>query len=272
MLENVRVGFIGAGKMAQAICKGFTASKLVKPENITVSSTGTNSVNVEAMLQLSVKVTRSNFEVMTCSDIVIIAVKPHIVTTVLKEISSQEIKDKLVVSVAAGITIEKIEKFLPPCTKVIRVMPNTPCLVQCGASVCSPGYACKKEDCEKVVKLMSSIGICHVAPEKLLDGVTGLSGSGPAYVFQMVEAMSDGGVKQGLPRDLATKLAAQTLMGAAKMVLETGLHPGALKDAVTSPGGTTITGLHELEKGGLRAALISAVEAAAKKASELNHS
>ncbi|CAD5123857.1 DgyrCDS12163 [Dimorphilus gyrociliatus] len=269
---NLKIGFIGAGKMAQAICKGFIISKLIKAENVSASSTGMNTSNVESMKNIGVRMANSNADVMHSSDIIIIAVKPHIVSTVLQEINCIEMKSKLFVSVAAGITLEKIEELLPKNTRAIRVMPNTPCLVQCGASVCSPGSSATKEDCDMIVKLMSSIGICHVAPERLLNGVTGLSGSGPAYVFQMVEAMSDGGVKQGLPRDLATKLAAQTLMGAAKMVLETGLHPGALKDAVTSPGGTTISGLHELEKGGLRAALMCAVEAAAKRASELSHS
>ena len=187
----------------------------------------------------------------------------------LNEIKPAFTGKHLLVSIAAGVTLNKLEAGLPMKSRVIRVMPNTPALVGAAASGYALGTHATPEDGELAQQLLSAVGVAFSVKESLLDAVTGLSGSGPAYVFQIIEALSDGGVASGLPRDVATQLAAQTLLGAAKMVLETGQHPGALKDMVTSPGGTTIDGLHELEKGRVRAALMNAVRAATNKSKEL---
>jgi pyrroline-5-carboxylate reductase len=173
------------------------------------------------------------------------------------------------ISIAAGVTLARLEAALPAGARVIRVMPNTPALVGEAAAAFALGKSATAADGELAKKLLSAVGIAFLVKESLLDAVTGLSGSGPAYVYQFIEALSDGGVAAGLPRDISTKLAAQTVLGAAKMVLETGQHPGALKDQVTSPGGTTIEGLHELEKGKLRATVMSAVRAATEKSKKL---
>jgi pyrroline-5-carboxylate reductase len=265
--ENLTVGFLGAGRMAQALSKGFITSGLVRAENMIASDVDPGILKFIA--ESGVKTTLSNEEVVEKSRVIIIAVKPHIVSPALTEVARVVTKDHLIVSIAAGITIETIQGLLPAGTRVIRVMPNTPALVLCGASVYSPGFASTAADGHLVASLFSSIGICETLPEPYLDAVTGLSGSGPAYAFMAIEAMADGGVRMGLPRDTAQKLAAQTLMGAAKMVLETGSHPGVLKDGVCSPGGTTIAAVQSLEKDSFRAALINAVESATKRSKEL---
>jgi len=201
--------------------------------------------------------------------VLFLAVKPDQVAGVLGEIEPQlDPKRHLLVSIAAGVTLARLEAAAPG-QRFIRVMPNTPALVGASASACAGGSAVTKADGDLILQLLGSVGLVFGVREKLLDAVTGLSGSGPAYAFLMIEALADGGVAAGLPRDIAQKLAAQTLLGAAKMVLETGLHPGALKDAVCSPGGTTIEAIHELERGGVRAALISAVRASAEKSKQL---
>jgi pyrroline-5-carboxylate reductase len=187
----------------------------------------------------------------------------------LERLSGDVRHQSLLVSVAAGVPISTYTQALGGDVRIVRVMPNTPCLVGVGASGYSLGGGANAGDGQLVRRMLETVGIAVEVPEPLLDAVTGLSGSGPAYVYQMIEALSDGGVRVGLPRHIATQLAAQTLLGAARMVLDTGEHPGALKDAVTSPGGTTIAGLHELEKGGLRAALMNAVVAATERAREL---
>ena len=202
-------------------------------------------------------------------DLVFLAVKPQYVKAALAELSEVLNPDQLVVSIAAGITISTLEENLPAGQRVMRVMPNTPCLIGKGACGVSSGTHATQTDSDTVCQLLETIGLVERLPESLLDAVTGLSGSGPAYVFQMIEALSDGGVLVGLPRATATRLAAQTLAGAAEMLLQTGKHPGVLKDAVTSPGGTTIAGLQALEQAGLRAALIDAVQAATVRSKEL---
>jgi pyrroline-5-carboxylate reductase len=178
-------------------------------------------------------------------------------------------RGKLVVSGAAGISVASLAAGLGPEARVVRVMPNTPALVGEGAAAYCLGPGVSPEDEALVLRLLESVGIARRVPEGLMDAATGLCGSGPAFVYAMIEALSDGGVRVGLPRDLATAMAAQTVLGAARMVLETGLHPGVLKDQVTSPGGTTIAGLHALERGALRATLIDAVQAAALRSAEL---
>lgn len=203
------------------------------------------------------------------ANVILLAVKPDQVNDVLAEARPHFTDKHLLVSIAAGVTLARMESVLPPGARVVRVMPNTPALVGASASAFALGKSAIAEDGQLAQKLFSSVGVAYQVKESLLDAVTGLSGSGPAYVFLMIEALSDGGVAAGLPRDIATKLAAQTLLGSAKLLLETGQHPGALKDMVTSPGGTTIEGIHELEKGGLRAALMNAVRAAADKSRKL---
>ncbi|XP_076456945.1 pyrroline-5-carboxylate reductase 3-like isoform X1 [Babylonia areolata] len=261
------VGFIGGGRMTQAIARSFIGSGLVHPNNITISDP--SSQVRETFKELGVNIAKDNREVVSRSDMVVLSVKPNVMRPVLEEVSSAVSQNNLVVSIAAGIPLSTIEQLLPSGTRVIRLMPNTPCLVQAGATVVACGSAAKPRDRDLVTKLWESVGLCEQGTEKILDAVTGLSGSGPAYAFTAIEAMADGGVKMGMPRDMAIKLAAQTLLGAAKMVVETGKHPGQLKDEVCSPGGTTISAIHVLEKNGFRSTLIDAVEAATLKAREL---
>ncbi|XP_071100970.1 pyrroline-5-carboxylate reductase 2-like [Haliotis cracherodii] len=264
---DIMVGFIGAGRMAQALASGFIASGLVRAGNIRASDPDPKSLN--CIKELGVNVTRDNKEIVTRSSLVVIAVKPQVVEPVLQEVFSAVSSNNLFMSIASGISISTIEQNLPKGTRVLRVMPNTPSLVRAGAAVVSRGSAVEEGDTSLVTSLMNSVGLCEESQEMLLDVVTGVSGSGPAYAFAAIEALSDGGVKMGLPRDLAMKLAAQTMLGAAKMVLESGKHPGQLKDEVCSPGGTTIAAMHKLEKAGFRGALIDAVEAATLRAREL---
>ncbi|KAK0045661.1 pyrroline-5-carboxylate reductase 2 [Biomphalaria pfeifferi] len=265
---NKTVGFIGGGRMAQAITKGFISSGLVQAKNIYVSDSSEQML--EVLEGIGVNTTKDNKSVVEKSDLIMIAVKPNIVSCVLKEVAPVVITEKhLFVSIAAGITIRSIELNLPPGTHVVRVMPNTPALVQAGASVVASGSNAVPEDLVVVQAMLRTVGICDECPEYLLDAVTGVSGSGPAYAFAAIEALSDGGVKMGLPRELSTKLAAQTLLGAAKMVLETGKHPGQLKDEVCSPAGTTISAMHVLEQNGFRGLWMDAVEAATLRAKEL---
>ncbi|CAG5132997.1 unnamed protein product [Candidula unifasciata] len=269
--SQTKIGFIGCGRMAQAMAKGFLSSGLVTAGQIIASDT--SDVMLEQLRETGVRTTHDNLELVLNSDIVVISVKPHVVKVILQEVAPVvQTQRHLFVSIAAGITIRAIEQSLPQGTHVVRVMPNTPALVQAGASVMAPGSHALKSDVKVVRSLLSTIGICEESSEALLDAVTGLSGSGPAYAFVAIESLADGGVKMGLPRDLALKLAAQTLLGAAKMVLETGKHPGQLKDEVCSPGGTTIAAVYALEKNGFRGALIDAVEAATLRAKELGSS
>jgi pyrroline-5-carboxylate reductase len=268
MAANLTVGFLGAGKMAQALAGGFIRGGLVSAGNIIASD-----INAQARETFSkglgAKTTGFNPDVVKGADTVIIAVKPDQVAPLLREIEPFLTDKHLLLSIAAGVTIGRIESDLPDGTRVIRVMPNTPALVGASASGFALGKSATMEDSQLANKLLSAVGIAFQVKESLLDAVTGLSGSGPAYAYMIIEALSDGAVAAGLPRDIATRLAAQTLLGAAKMVLDTNSHPGALKDMVTSPGGTTIEGVHELEKGGLRAALMNAVRAATEKAKKL---
>jgi pyrroline-5-carboxylate reductase len=199
----------------------------------------------------------------------ILAVKPQNMAVLLAEIRPSAAARHLIISIAAGVTLSQLADGVGADRRLIRVMPNTPCLVGASAAGYAAAPTATAADCRLVDRLMSSVGKAFALPEKLLDAVTGHSGSGPAYVFLMIEALSDGGVLVGLPRDVATQLAAQTVFGAARMLLETNQHPGVLKDQVASPGGTTIAGLHALEKAGFRAALMDAVQAATERATEL---
>jgi pyrroline-5-carboxylate reductase len=214
----------------------------------------------------------SNPELVGKARVLILAVKPGQVDEVLAEIRPRFTRHHLLISIAAGVPLSRLEAGLGGRARVIRVMPNTPALVGASASGFAVGKSARPGDASLALRLLSSVGVAYQVKEALLDAVTGLSGSGPAYVYLVIEALSDGGVAAGLPRDVATRLAAQTVLGAARMVLETGQHPGALKDMVTSPGGTTIDGLHELEKAKVRGAFMSAVRAAAEKSKRLGQS
>jgi len=215
-----------------------------------------------------IQTTLDNHELVRNVDVLVLAVKPQALDRVLASIES-DVAGHLVVSVAAGVPLEALEARLPPTTRIVRAMPNTAATVLAGATAIAPGSHATEEDLESTKALFKAVGEVVVLEEAQLDAVTGLSGSGPAYVMVMIEALADGGVKVGLHRDTALLLAAQTVFGSAKLLLETGEHPGRLKDMVTSPGGTAIAGLHTLESGGLRRTLIDAVEAATHRAEEL---
>ncbi len=262
------IGFLGAGKMATALAKGFLRAGLVTADRLVASDVHPGARDAFAK-ETGGKVSASNSEIAAAADVLFLAVKPDQVCALLTELQPHlDPKRHLLISIAAGVPLAKLEAAAPG-NRFIRVMPNTPALVSASASAYSPGSHATKADGELAQKLLGSVGIALELKEKLLDAVTGLSGSGPAYAFIMIEALADGGVASGLPRDIAQKLAAQTLLGAAKMVLETGQHPAALKDAVCSPGGTTIEAVHELEKAGVRAGLINAVRASTEKSKKL---
>ncbi len=254
--------------MAAALAKGFLKAGLIPVDRIRASDPHEGSRELFAK-ETGVIPTSSNVEVVVDCEILVLAVKPDQVGGVLCEIAPSFSDRHTLVSIAAGVRLSALERALPPGARVVRVMPNTPALVGASATGYALGSRAGARDADIAQRLFSSVGIAFAVKESLLDAVTGLSGSGPAYAYLIVEALSDGGVAAGLPRETATRLAAQTLLGAAKMVLESGAHPGVLKDMVTSPGGTTIEGLHELEKGGLRAALMNAVRAASDKSTRL---
>jgi pyrroline-5-carboxylate reductase len=268
MSAKLTIGFLGAGKMGTALARGFIKAGLVNAKEI-IASDPNAAACAEFAKQVGARTTGSNVAVVKFAKVLILAVKPDQVAGVLGEIRGEFTEQHLLISIAAGVSLAKLEGALGAEARVIRVMPNTPALVGASATAFAPGKAARPQDGALAEKLFGAVGVAVCVKESLLDAVTGLSGSGPAYVYLMIEGLSDGGVAAGLPRDLATKLAAQTLFGSAKMVLETGLHPGALKDMVTSPGGTTIEGLHELEKGKVRGCLMTAVRAAAEKSRKL---
>jgi pyrroline-5-carboxylate reductase len=268
MANTVRLGFLGAGKMAAALARGWIDAGLAAPGH-TLASDPVPAARDAFAGVTGARVTADNHEVVADSDLLVLAVKPQSMAALLAEVRPAVTARHLVVSIAAGVALKNLAEGLGPDRRLVRVMPNTPCLVGASASGYAVGPGATPEDVALVDRLLNAVGRAFCLPEHLLDAVTGLSGSGPAFVYVMIEALSDGGVRVGLPRDVATALAAQTVLGSAKMVLETGAHPGILKDQVTSPGGTTIAGLHALERGGLRAALIDAVEAATRRATEL---
>lgn len=267
-ISTVSVGFVGAGRMATALARGFVNGALTADRVVAVDPSAEARAAFGQSVGHDVRVDEAA-KVDLDADVLILAVKPQVMPAALSGLAEDLRPEQLIVSIAAGVSLATLEESLPEGTRVIRVMPNTPCLVGAGACGISSGTHATSDDVDLVCQLLASVGIVEVIPEKLMDALTGLSGSGPAYVFQIIEALSDGGVRMGLPRQTATRLAAQTLLGAAQMVLETGEHPGELKDAVTSPGGTTIAGIHELEAGGLRVALMNAVQAAAERSIEL---
>ncbi|PKA61750.1 Pyrroline-5-carboxylate reductase [Apostasia shenzhenica] len=263
-----KLGFVGAGNMAESIARGVVKSGVLPAQAIRTSHHREDRRAV--FKSFGVEILESSGQVVSDSDIVILSVKPQVAKKVLLELKPLFSDDKVLVSIAAGIKLTDLQEWSGQ-RRIIRVMPNTPSAVGVAASVMCMGDMATKKDEERVVSLFGAIGKIWMADEKYFDAVTGLSGSGPAYIYIAIEAMADGGVAAGLPRDLALSLASQTVLGAAAMVSNTGKHPGQLKDAVTSPAGTTIAGIHELEKGGFRGTLISAVTAAAKRCRELSN-
>jgi len=270
-MSQPTLGFLGAGKMATALARGFLKAGLAAPGSLVASDPFPAARDAFAAATGG-RIVESNPAVAADADVLFVAVKPDQVGAVLSGLRPHLHPARhLVISIAAGVPLSRLEAEAPGI-RCIRVMPNTPALVGASASAYACGAGVTAADAELAERLFGSVGIALPVKESLLDAVTGLSGSGPAYGFLMIEALADGGVAAGLPREVAQKLAAQTLLGAAAMVLETGQHPGALKDAVCSPGGTTIEAMHVLERGGVRGSLISAVRAAAEKAKNLGRS
>jgi pyrroline-5-carboxylate reductase len=264
-----RWGFIGSGKMATALVRGMIRAGTASAGSITVADP-VEPARQALAAESGATASADNRAVAGASDVIVLAVKPQSMADVLAELRPAVTADHLVVSVAAGVTVARLAEGLgPEPRRIVRVMPNTPALLSEGASAYCLGPHARPDDEATVRACLDAVGRSFRVAESLMDAVTGLSGSGPAFVYAIIEALSDGGVRVGLPRDVATALAAQTVLGAAKMVLETGLHPGVLKDQVTSPGGTTIAGLHALERSAVRAGLMNAVEAATLRSAEL---
>lgn len=261
------IGFIGAGNMAEAIIGGILKRGLYTPREILIYDVRTERTE-ELSGSLSVGVSKTPQDLARDSRVVIIAVKPDKVTPVLEGVK-ESLKGKLVISIAAGIPIQSIQAVIGTDSKVVRVMPNTPALVLEGMSALCASKSCSEDDVQIACGIFSAVGRCARVEEKMMNAVTALSGSGPAYCFLFIEALADGGVRAGLPRDLAMELAAATVRGSATMVLDTAKHPGVLKDMVTSPGGTTIEGVSLLESKGFRSAVMDAVFAAYVKAGKL---
>ncbi|XP_011190431.1 uncharacterized protein LOC105217228 [Zeugodacus cucurbitae] len=269
-----KIGFIGGGNMAFAIGSGLINREFVKTSQVLVS--GPNLENLARWRALGIATTEDNYEVLDKADIIFICVKPHILTPMAAQLRNLHTptlkdKDKLFVSVLAGVKLKTLEeKFsFVDSLKMIRTMPNTPMQIGEGITVYSPGSYVKQQDLEKLHLMLNSLGIAQQVPETMIDAVSGVAGCGPAFVYTIIEALADGGVKQGVPRQMALQFSAQMLLGAAKMVLLTGKHPAVLRDEVCSPGGATIVGVHELEKGNLRSTLINAVEKSSERAAEL---
>lgn len=264
------ITFIGAGNMAEALIKGLVSTGEFKKSQITASDVSQKRLD-HLSSSYGIKTSNDNAKAASGSDIVVLAVKPKTVPKVLREIKTRITLKKIVVSIAAGVNVSAISKALGKKAKIVRVMPNTPALVLEGASVLFCNENLTAKDTALIKNVFEAVGMAYVVEEEsLLNPVTGLSGSGPAFVSVFIEALSDGGVKMGLPRDMAHELAAQTVYGTAKMIIEGKTHPAEFKDKVSSPGGTTIEGLHKLEEGGFRSSAISAVEAATKRSKELS--
>ena len=266
MLEGKRIGFIGAGMMAEAIARGLLKAG-VGPDAITASDP--DEKRRALFGEMGIRATTDNRSVAESSDILILAVKPFVMADALESLTNVVTPRQLVISIAAGITTATIEQKLEAEVSVIRVMPNTPCLIGEGAIAIAPGRRAAPDQMDLAAEIFGACGVVVRVTEDKMDAVTGLSGSGPAYIYMLIEALTAGGLLVGLPRDAALTLAAQTALGAAKMVIETGGSPAELRDKVTTPGGTTISGIAALERAGFRSALMEAVAAATVKSREL---
>lgn len=269
MLGKKRIAVVGTGKLGETLIRALLEAKVVKPSQVVAADPVREAIERKSEA-LGVRGTTNNAEAVRGADLVILAVKPQIMDEAVRSISKVVGPKQVVVSVAASVTTAAIERRLKSGVPVVRTMPNTPCLLRCGMTGICAGKNAKREHVSLAEEVFSSFGRVLVLDERYLDAVTGLSGSGPAFMYVMLEALAEGGVKVGLPRDIATELVAQTMLGAATMVLETREHPAKLKEVVTTPAGCTIDGLLELEAGGLRVTLINAVVKAARRASELS--
>lgn len=264
-----KIGFIGCGNMAQAMIKGIVKSENISPENIFVSNPSEEKLkNIKR--ECNVNVTHDNKKVALNSDILILSVKPNKYGDVIKEIKEEVSPRAIIVTIAAGVSIDKVRLcFKNDEVKVIRTMPNTPALVGEAMTALCASDNVEEDEIDLIRKIFNSFGKTEIIEEKLMDVITGLSGSSPAYVYMFIEAMADGAVLQGMPREKAYKIAAQSVLGSAKMVLETGKHPGELKDQVCSPGGTTIEAVYCLEKNNFRASVMEAVDKCTEKSKEM---
>jgi pyrroline-5-carboxylate reductase len=263
-----KIAFLGTGNMAEALVKGLLRAGTATAEEVVCTEPRAER-REEITQRYGVRCIARNADAAEEADVVVLSVKPQTMEHLLDEIAPAIDHRKLVISIAAGVPISAIARKLGAGVRIVRTMPNTPALVGAGATALARGAHATEEDLQQAKALFEAVGTAVIVDEHQLDAVTGLSGSGPAYVFLAIEALADGGVKVGLARPIAMALAAQTVMGAAKLVLESGEHPGRLKDQVTSPGGTAIAGVHALEQGGLRAALMAAVEAATNRSHAL---
>ena len=269
MLKDKKISIIGTGNMGEALVSGLISSGSSLPEKIICTDIRLNKLK-SVKKKYGVMTLTDNIKAVKSSEIIIYAVKPQIIYSVLKETAPFLDISKLIISIAAGVPLSAIETCLKKELRLIRVMPNVAAFVKESASVISSGANATKEDNDLCLEIFNSMGkSIFIKEDALMDAITGLSGSGPAYIFIIVDALADAGVKMGLSREDALFLSTQTVLGAARLLMETKEHPGRLKDMVTSPGGTTIAGIHALEKGGLRATLISAVEAATRRSKEL---
>ena len=271
MLKGKRFAFVGAGNMAEALIRGLLASGSVSASDITISNRRHEKTERNAE-RWGVRAAHDNVSCVRDADVVMLCVKPQVMRAVLDQCGREVPSDALVISVAAGIPTQAIEAHLSPGQRVVRSMPNTGAIVRQSATAIAAGSSATETDLAVAREIFDQVGRTVVVEEHHLDAVTGLSGSGPAYIFLIIDALADASVKVGLSRDIGLELAAQTVLGSAQLLLQTGEHPGRLKDQVTSPGGTAIAGLHTLEAGGLRTTLINAVEAATRRARELGDS
>ena len=267
-VKGKTIGFVGSGAMGEALIKGIVEAALVAPDAVLAFDVRTERLT-ELSQRYGIRPVKSNAEVIRGADVVILAVKPQIMGSVLNDVRTALGRRNLVISIAAGVSTAKLRETLGAPARLIRVMPNTPALVLEGVTAIAKGQGLEAGDLETAEELFSAVGKVVILDEELMDAVTGLSGSGPAYVAVVIEALADGGVRMGLDRATAMTLAAQTVLGAARLLIQTGLHPGALKDMVSSPGGTTIAGIAALEEGGIRTTLIKAVERATLRSRSL---
>lgn len=262
------IGFIGCGNMAQAMINGIVKSKLVEEKNI-YASAHTETTLDKVKEKYNINTTLDNIEVAKNSDFIILAIKPYMYEKILNQIKDSIKKDSVVISIGAGISLDFLKNNLKEGSKYIKTMPNTPAMVGEGMSAISPGANMENEEIEEVIQIFNSFGKTEIIEENLMDGFTALCGSSPAYIYMIIEAMADAGVLEGIPRDKAYTMAAQAVLGGAKMVLDTGLHPGKLKDNVTSPGGTTIEAVASLEENNIRSTMIEAIRVCAEKSRQM---